>query len=109
MAMAVTMNTDVRWRVLEEGHFAVEMRAEVQEADGRVVTVDELAAELPWSVGKTSERLTIGRAFPVAFLEANGFSVHDVNALSRTILLWAARRSPDAVNAGFAWVLPHFW
>lgn len=96
-AMAAAMNTDVKWSALEEGHFAVRLRTEVQKKEGREITVDELAAELPWSVGKSSERLTIGQAFPRAFLEANGFSVHDVNALSKAVLLKAAvRRSPDA-------------
>jgi hypothetical protein len=96
MAMAAALNTGVKWSALEESLFAVRMRAEVEQEEGREVTVDELAGELPWCVGKTSERLTIGQAFPLAFLEANGFSVHDVNALSKASLLRAAaRRSPD--------------
>lgn len=48
MAMAAASNTDVKWSALEESLFAVRMRAEVEQEEGREVTVDELAAELPW-------------------------------------------------------------
>jgi hypothetical protein len=96
MAMAAALNTGLKWGALAEGWYAVRMHAEMRQEEEREVTVRELAAELPWSGGKTSQRLTIGRAFPVAFLEANSFSVHDVNALAGTFLLSVARRSPDA-------------
>jgi ParB/RepB/Spo0J family partition protein len=96
--LALVENVDRRdLTAWEEAQAVAGLRARLLAA-GRPAGGAELGRLFGWSEAKVSERLTIGESLPPALVAAAGLQLHDVNNLSKSLLLNASRAPNNAAK-----------
>jgi ParB/RepB/Spo0J family partition protein len=96
--LALVENVDRRdLTAWEEAQAVAGLRSRLLAA-GRPAGGAELGRLFGWSVAKVSERLTIAESLPPELIAAAGLQIHDVNNLSKLLLLNASRAPNNAAK-----------